>query len=59
MSRWPFTGTHVVNGGIKRFITNDIDCLSGPQQRSCQKRTQVQLHYNALSVDKGKQNAEA
>lgn len=54
MSRWLFTGTHVVNGGIKRFITNDIDCLSGAQLCSCHKRTQVQLHYNAFSVNEGK-----
>lgn len=56
MSSWLFTGTHVVNGGIKRFITNDIDCLSGPQLCSCHKRTQVQLHYNACSVDVEKKN---
>lgn len=54
MSRWLFPGTHVVNGGIKRFITDDIDCLSGPQLCSCHKRTQVQFHYNAFSVDEGK-----
>lgn len=56
MSSWLFTGTHVVNGGIKRFITNDIDCLSGPQLCSCHKRTQVQLHYNACSVDVERKN---
>lgn len=54
MSRWLFPGTHVVNGGIKRLITDDIDCLSGPQLCSCHKRTQVQLHYKAFSVDEGK-----